>query len=107
MMDQMNRTYGAMGSNVIVKDEFNDLKLVDQYIPLEDVYVENLYPFDNNPHQNGYSGGNTGSHYAQYHHHHQQYYSQHNQSNDSGKSNLFSCGLKARSNRESYYLNFM
>lgn len=37
----------ANSTSTIAKDEFNDLKLVDQYIPLEDVYVENLYPFDN------------------------------------------------------------
>jgi len=34
-----------MDHQVSRKTEFNDLKLVDQYIPLEDVYVENLYPF--------------------------------------------------------------
>ena len=81
-MDQKN-VYGMVNcissgnsttNNVIIKDEFNDLKMVDQYIPLEDVYVENLYPFNNhnNP-QSGYHAAN-GLHY-QYH----QHYNQHNQ----------------------------
>lgn len=37
----MSKPYG-----VIAKDEFNDLQLVDQYIPLEEVYVDDLYPFN-------------------------------------------------------------
>lgn len=92
MMDQLNRTYSSAGNQVLIKDEFNDLKLVDQYIPLEDVYVENLYPFDNNnQHQNGSSGAGNVHNYAQYHHHHPQYI-QHNQSHDTDTGHIYEHG---------------
>lgn len=53
-------------NNPIIKDEFNDLKIADQYIPLEDVYVENLYPFSNTTGYNHY-------HYTQHNHHNYHY----------------------------------
>ncbi len=49
-----------MDHQITGKTEFNDLKLVDQYIPLEDVYVENLYPFSNT-----YTVNNQQYHYYQ------------------------------------------